>query len=95
MKKVLMIAPCSLEENTIGGIVAKKKTLYNYIKVKYDIISIDTYWVKKTFLQYVFMKCINKLFWTLQIFIAEIASDGIILDSNEDNYIKYYISLDK
>lgn len=88
MKKVLMIAPCSLKENTIGGIIAKNKTLYGYLKVRYAVTIVDTFWVKKNWLQYIYMKYVNKLLWITKILVVGKISDGIVLGSNEDNYLK-------
>lgn len=93
MKKILMIAPCSLKNNVIGGAVAKNKIIYNYLKSRYDVTIIDTYWRRDNVFQFIYMRFINKLKWIIKIAITVLKADAIVLGSNEDNYIRilYYL----
>ena len=85
---LLMIAPCSMKKNKIGGAVTKNKSIYLYYNQKYNVSLIDTYWEKKNILQYFFVRYVKKIYWLLKIAIISRKTDAVILGSNNDNYIR-------
>lgn len=89
MKKILFLGAVAKHDDlVVGGEVAKSRITYKYLKNKYNIKVVDTYWKRKNLLQKMYHHYIKKIINILKIVVFCPWADEILLVNCHGNYVK-------
>lgn len=88
MRNVLMIAPVGIKWDVIGGAIAKNRNIYRYYQINARVYLIDTYWERRSLLQYVYYKYVRKVLLLPKIAFLAKTVDAVIIGSNDDSNIR-------
>lgn len=89
MKKILFLGAIAKHDDLIvGGEVAKSRVTYKYLKSKYNVKVVDTYWKRKNALQGVYHRYLKKTVSIVRIILFGLWADEILLVNCHGNYVR-------
>ncbi len=87
-KKFLFIGACGHGYSVKGGEIAKCRVIERYLKTKFQVRTIDTYWESKNIIQRLVKLTIGRLHKFFQIIFWSLKADLIVVCSSYIRYLK-------